>query len=198
MAVGIARVYGGGEARETEMIFSRMRRGEREAAERVYCAALAAARQPYFYLRCGVPDTLQGRFEMAALNLFPVLHRLMRDPGDDPELARLVAESFVDHMDDTLREVGVSDTRVPKRMKTLYESFAGRISAYGTALGAGEDALSAAIARNVFPDGGDEGHVRALTHYVLAAVRDVRDAEPLALRRGVLPFPEVERERPCA
>ncbi len=198
MAVGIARVYGGGEARETEMIFSRMRRGERAAAERVYCAALTAARQPYFYLRCGVPDTLQGRFEMVALNLFPVLHRLMRDPGDGPDLAQLVAESFVDDMDDTLREVGVSDTRVAKRMKTLYESFAGRISAYGTALGAEEDALRAAIARNVFPDGGDERHVQALTDYVLAAVRDVRDAEPAALRRGVLPFPEVESERPRA
>ncbi len=56
--------------------------------------SLAAARRPSFYLRCGVPDTLQGRFEMVALHLFPVLHRLMHDPGDDPELARLIAEAW--------------------------------------------------------------------------------------------------------
>ena len=108
------------------------------------------------------PTRLQGRFEMVALNLFPVLHRLMHDPGDDPELAQRVAESFVDDMDAALRDIGVSDTRVPKRMKTLYGSFAGRIAAYGKALGEGDAALGAAIARNVFPDGGDGGHVRAL------------------------------------
>jgi cytochrome b pre-mRNA-processing protein 3 len=181
-----------------EMFFSKTKRSEKEAAERVYCAALAAARAPHFYLRCGVPDTLQGRFEMVTLNLFPVLHRLTRDPGDDPELARLVTESFVDDMDDALREAGVSDTKVSKRMRTLYGSFAGRIAAYDKALVDGEEAFGAAIARNVFPDGDEDGHVRALTQYVLATLRDVRAAEPAALRRGALPFPEIEDERPPA
>ena len=178
------------------MLFSRIARSEKEAAERIYFAALAAARQPYFYLRCGVPDTLQGRFEMVALNLFPVLHRLTQDPGDDPELARRVAESLVDDMDGALRDVGVSDTKVPKRMKTLYGSFAGRIAAYGQALAEGEEALAAAIARNVFPNGGEAAHVSALSRYVTAAVGEIRAADPVALRRGALPFPEVESERP--
>ncbi len=196
MAAGIARVYGGDEAKGRRMLFSKARRSEREAAERVYCAALAAARQPHFYLRCGIPDTLQGRFEMVTLSLFPVLHRLMHDPGDDPALARRVAESLVEHMDDALREVGVSDTRVPKRMKTLYGSFAGRVSAYKQALGEGEEALSAAIARNVFPDGADERHVHALASYLSAAVRAMQAADLDAVRRGSLPFPEIEaRER---
>jgi cytochrome b pre-mRNA-processing protein 3 len=192
MAVGIARVYGGGEAKEPGMLFSRARRNEREAAERVYGAALAAARRPHFYLRCGVPDTLQGRFEMVALNLFPVLHRLTLDPGDDPELARRVAESFVDDMDDALRGVGVSDTRVPKRMKTLYASFAGRVVAYGQALGESEEAVGAAIARNVFPDGGEARHVVALARYLCDAVRAVGAADLSALRRGELSLPDVE------
>ncbi len=192
MAVGIARVYGGDEAKGRAMLFSRARRGEREAAERVYCAALAAARQPHFYLRCGIPDTLQGRFEMLTLNLFPVLYRLMHDPGDDPALARRVAESLVEDMDDALRGVGVSDTRVPKRMKTLYGSFAGRVAAYKQALGEGEEAFGAAIARNVFPDGGDERHVRALAAYLSAAVVAMQAADLDAIRRGALPFPEFE------
>ena len=174
------------------MLFSRTRRAEREVAERIYCAALAAARRPHFYLKCGVPDTLQGRFEMVALSLFPVLHRLMRDPGDGPELARLVAESFVDDMDGALRDVGVSDTRVPKRMKTLYGSFAGRIAAYGRALEEGEAALREAIARNVFPDGADDAHARSLALYLQAAVREARSADLVAIRECLVPFPELE------
>ena len=71
--------------------------------------AATAARRPALYLDYGVPDTLQGRFEMVALALFPVLNRLMHEPGDDPELARLVSESFVDDMDAAFREMGVSD-----------------------------------------------------------------------------------------
>jgi cytochrome b pre-mRNA-processing protein 3 len=171
------------------VFFSRTRRKEREAAEQIYSAVLAAARRPPFYLACGVPDTLQGRFEMVALNLFPVLNRLMHDPGDDPELARLVAESFVDDMDGTLRDIGVSDTKVPKRMKALYGSFAGRVTAYRRALGEGEEALAEAIARNVFPEGVRDGHAHLLAAYLREAVRDVRAADLVRLRRGEVPFP---------
>ncbi len=174
------------------MLFSRARRSERASAEAIYATVLSAAREPHFYLKCGVPDTLQGRFEMVTLSLFPVLHRLMHDPGDDPELARRVTESLVDHMDDALREAGVSDTRVPKRMKTLYGSFAGRIAAYGKALGEGEEALGAAIGRNVFPEGGEERHILALARFVRGAVSAMRVADLDAVRRGELPFPAVE------
>jgi cytochrome b pre-mRNA-processing protein 3 len=173
------------------ILFSNARRIERETAERIYCAALAAARQPHFYVACGVPDTLQGRFEMVTLHLFPILHRLMNDPGDDPALAQRVAESFVDDTDSALRDVGVSDTRVPKRMKALYGSFAGRIAAYGRALGEGEDALAAAIARNVFPDG-TQGDAPALTRYLAASVAALKDADLAAIRNGALPFPAPE------
>ena len=61
--------------------FSAKRRGERDVAARIYNACLAAARRPELYLSYGVPDTLQGRFEMVAFSLFPVLNRLMHEPG---------------------------------------------------------------------------------------------------------------------
>lgn len=176
------------------IFFSRAKRDERQAAERLYWAALAAARRPAFYVRHGVPDTLQGRFEMVALNLFPVLHRLMHEPGDDPELARAVAESLVDDMDGALRDVGVGDTRVPKRMRALYQSFAGRVTAYSQALGEGDEALADAVARNVFPEGGDREHVAALASYVGEAVRAVRGVELASLRRGDVPYPDVSAE----
>jgi cytochrome b pre-mRNA-processing protein 3 len=170
--------------------FARSRR-RREEAERIYAAALRAARRPALYCGYGVPDTLDGRFEMIALHLYPVFHRFMHEPGDDPELARLVSESFVRDMDAAFREMGVGDLSVPKRMTTLYRSFAGRIAAYREASGKGRAALKAAIARNVFPDGPAEAHALALAVYLDTAVAALRSASTEDLRRGELPFPPI-------
>ena len=170
--------------------FSDRRRRERAAAERIYAASVAAARRPQLYLALGVPDTLQGRFEMVALHLFPIMHRLMHDPGDDPELARLVSESFVAEMDASFREMGVGDLSVPKRMNALYRSFAGRMSAYKKGVEEGDEALLDAVARNVFPDGSADAHALALKAHLAAAVAAVRAADLEAIRRGDLPFPE--------
>src|SRR6187455_1527040 len=123
-----------GQGEDAMVLFSRKQRNEREAAELIYEACRAAARRRVLYLEGGVPDTLQGRFEMLALMLFPVLNRLMHEPGGDPELARLVSEVFVEDMDAVFREMGVSDPVVPKRMHTLYRSFGGRITAYRSAI----------------------------------------------------------------
>lgn len=177
------------------LFFSTRRRTERDVAQRIYAACQAAARRPTLYLDYGVPDTLEGRFEMVALALFPVLNRLMHEPGDDPELARLVSESFVDDMDAAFREMGVSDTSVPKRMKTLYSSFAGRIAAYRQALGEGEGALAAAVARNVFPDASRDDPARALAKYLQASVAAIGAADLAALRLGNVPFPLLDGTR---
>ena len=172
------------------ILFPSRKRRERDTSECIYAAAVAASRRPAFFLAYGVEDTLQGRFEMLALHLFPLLHRLMRDPGDDPDLARLVSEVMVVDMDDALRGLGVSDTRVPRRMKTLYRSFAGRISAYSEALSAGDAALAAAVTRNVYPEGAEDMRALALSRYLETAVLALRAADLDALRRGILPYPE--------
>jgi cytochrome b pre-mRNA-processing protein 3 len=168
--------------------FSAKRRGERDVAARIYNACLTAARRPELYLSYGVPDTLQGRFEMVAFSLFPVLNRLMHEPGDDPELARLVSESFVDDMDGAFREMGLSDTAVPKRMKTLYSSFAGRMTAYRQAIG-DRRALVEAVARNVFPEEAPDERAEMLAAYLTDATAAVVAADISELRRGNIPFP---------
>lgn len=177
------------------MLFSARSRREKEAAERIYAACLQAARQPALFTAFAVADTLQGRFEMLTLHLFPVLHRLMHAPGDDPALARLVSEAFVNDMDAALREIGVSDVAVPKRMKTLYRSFAGRIAAYKSAIEAGGGALEAAVARNVYPDAESDADGRSgqcaleLANYLDEAVAAMRTASLDSLRGGDAPFP---------
>ena len=171
------------------MLFSSRKRLDRVAAERLYTACVTAARQPALFLCFGVPDTLQGRFEMMAIHLFAVLNRLMHDPGDDPELARLVSECFVADMDAAFRDMGVGDLKVPKRMTTLYRSFGGRMAAYRTAVGEGDPALAAAIARNVFPDGAEGGRALDLALYLRSAAAAMARAELAQLRRGEAPFP---------
>jgi cytochrome b pre-mRNA-processing protein 3 len=188
MAGGGASVYCG---RLTAMIlFSSRRRGERDAAESVYAAAVAASRRPEMFLTYGVEDTLQGRFEMLSLHLFPLVHRLMVDPGDDAGMARLVSEVLVTDMDGAFREMGVGDLTVPKRMKTLYRSFAGRMAAYSAAMAAGGDELSRAIGRNVDPDGRCDLHADALSRYLRRTTAGFRAASLEELRRGNLPYPE--------
>lgn len=187
-AAGLPPVYGEDKAKRRMILFSGKRRNEREAAELIYEACRVAARRPALYAEGGVPNTLQGRFEMLALMLFPVLNRLMHDPGDDPDLARLVSEVFVEDMDATFREMGVSDPTVPKRMQTLYRSFGGRITAYRNALGE-NDALLQAVARNVFPEAPADPRSEALAAYLKRTVEGIATAELATLRLGAVPFP---------
>lgn len=181
------RLCGSDEA-ERMIPFSTRARRQREAAERIYAASVAASRRPELYLTLGVPDTLQGRFEMVALHLFPVVQRLMHDPGDDPDLARRVSESFVADMDAAFREMGVGDIKVPQRMTALYRSFGGRMTAYKQGLENGEGALVAAVARNVFPDDAGPG-AEALAAHLRRAVEALRSTGMAELRRGDMRFP---------
>jgi cytochrome b pre-mRNA-processing protein 3 len=189
MAAGAAA---GDEGRKRTMIFTTARRrSERDAADAIYASAVAASRRPGLYAGLGVPDTLDGRFEMLALSLFPPIERLMHDPGDEPDLARRVAETFVTDMDAAYREMGIGDTIVPKKMKLLYRSFAGRLSAYRIALPEGEDMLAAAIARNVFLDEAPAGSAAALARQAIAACAAFRAAPIDLLRRGEVVYPPV-------
>lgn len=172
------------------MIFqSARRRRERVAAEGLYAAIVAAARQPALYSGFGVPDTPDGRFEMIALHFRPVVHRLMERPDGDAAFARLLSEVFVADLDSTLREMGVGDLSVPKRMKALYASFAGRLTAYRNAAEQGEGALAAAIARHVSPTGGGSACL-GLARYLIAATASFDDATAAELRQGRAPFPD--------
>jgi cytochrome b pre-mRNA-processing protein 3 len=174
------------------ILFSSRGRQDREAAERLYAAVVAQARQPTFYSDWGVPDTLDGRFEMMALHLFAVTHRLMSESDGDPNVAQLLSETFVADMDSAFREMGVGDLSVPKRIKTLYRSYGGRMTAYGTGLREGPAALVEAIGRNVFPDGDPGRGALLLATYLDASVGALADAPLAEIRGGSLPFPPPE------
>ena len=119
-------------------------------AARLLQAVQAASRRPAFFGDSRIPDTLEGRFELMALNGALALIRLKSEPGAAP-----LAQAFTDRMfssfDAGLREAGVGDLSVPKQMRKLAGGFYGRLNAYAEALGENDqDAAASAIGRNVF------------------------------------------------
>ncbi len=116
--------------------------------EAIYGMIVAQAREPAFYASLNVPDTVNGRFDMLLLHLWMVLRQLRI--GEDSEAAgQALFDRFCADMDDNLREMGVGDLTVPKRMQEFGEAFYGRTAAYDAALAGGDNEMIAAIGRNI-------------------------------------------------
>ena len=131
------------------MIFARWRarRDARALIDHLHGEIVAAARRPALYRDCGVPDTLEGRFEMMSLHGDLLLRRL----GDlgATELAQEVVDRLFEGFDDALREMAIGDAGVVKRMTKFASAYFGRAAAYGPALTNGDEAaLAEALARN--------------------------------------------------
>ncbi len=133
-------------------VFSFLRRNPHErAGYTLYVAAVAAARDPFLYTAVGVADTLDGRFDLVGLHTFLVIRRLQAQPRPGPDLAQAVFDAMFNDMDVNLREMGVGDLSVGKKVKVMWEAFNGRATAYASALDAGDAAaLQAALLRNVW------------------------------------------------
>lgn len=118
-----------------------------EAALPLYQAVVARARRPHWYLDGGVPDTVDGRFDMVAAVLATVLLRLEDDPEAAEPSARL-AERFVDDMDGQLREIGIGDIVVGKHIGRMMAMLGGRLGAYRDGWAAGD--IRPALVRNLY------------------------------------------------
>jgi cytochrome b pre-mRNA-processing protein 3 len=129
----------------------------RALIEKIHGGIVAAARQEAFYAGYGVPDTVEGRFEMVTLHAMLALRALRHAPAPGPAMASALSDTVFRHFDETLREMGVGDASIAKRMMQLAGAFVGRCSAYEAALAAGElTPLEAALHRNIFaPQSGD-------------------------------------------
>ena len=155
-----------------------------ETALPLYNAIVTRAREPHWY-EAGVPDTVDGRFDMIATVLAFVLLRLEDDPAAAEASARLT-ERFVDDMDGQLRELGIGDIVVGKHIGKMMGMLGGRLGAYRTALA--ERTLGPALVRNLWR--GETPEPAALAHVetALLAFRDGLAARPTELLlEGVLP-----------
>ncbi|MGH6933415.1 MAG: ubiquinol-cytochrome C chaperone family protein [Dongiaceae bacterium] len=123
-----------------------------ERAQRLYRGIVEQARRREFYAMLGVPDSLDGRFEMVALHVFLILHRLKQagPQGDAALLGQALCDAMFADMDASLREMGAGDLGVAGRVKQMASGFMGRLAAYSDGLAAGPAALIQALRRNVY------------------------------------------------
>jgi cytochrome b pre-mRNA-processing protein 3 len=121
-----------------------------EAAALAYRRVVEQARRPGFFLDCGVPDTIDGRFELICLHAFLYLHRLKREQRHAGRLGQRFFDLMFADFDRSLREMGTGDLSVGREVKRMAEAFYGRINAYEDGLAADDSALQSALARNLF------------------------------------------------
>jgi cytochrome b pre-mRNA-processing protein 3 len=177
-------------------MFQRLRfRNDPQAKVRsLYGAIVAQARMPAFYGDYGVPDTVEGRFDMVLLHVYLVWRKLSKAGAAQRAVAQDVFDLFFQDMDESMRELGVGDLSVPRKVRAMGEAFYGRAGVYDAALADASDGpLAAALARNVFVGIEDaEAKSAPLARYVRAADRVLAGQPAEAIASGGITFPVPE------
>ena len=175
------------------------RKRHERAGFALYTQAVQAARDPYFYAELGVPDSMDGRFDMIGLHVCLLIERLQQAAAPGPALAQSVFDAMFSDMDHTLRELGVGDMSVGRKVKAMWEALHGRSLAYAAALQAGDRAaLAASLGRNVWrgePAGeGPDG----LAAIAMDRWRALQDQTLASLAAGTVTFAPAQVRRELA
>jgi cytochrome b pre-mRNA-processing protein 3 len=167
-------------------------RPEKAIGKALYAAIVQAARQPGLYGDAGVPDTLEGRLELILLHAALTIRLMRRDGG---EAGRIVSQVMFDTMfedfDIAMRELGLGDSGVGKKIRFMAEGFYGRAQSYALAL---EDAdptvLEQALSLNLLASESLDPRAAMLAGHVRAVVAALDATGGIALAQGKLPvFP---------
>ncbi|MES2984540.1 MAG: ubiquinol-cytochrome C chaperone family protein [Pseudomonadota bacterium] len=182
-----------------------------------YIALVAAARNPFFFTTAQVPDTIDGRFELIVLHQFLIQHRLVADaavrsPAGEPErserggavagaerplrealeqFGQFLSEAFFADMDRSLREMGIADTGVSKRIKKMGKSYHGSLQAYAAGL---SDAavLRTALARNLYGtvEQGDVAQLDRMARYIETMTAQLAAIDTATILEGHYRWPD--------
>lgn len=154
----------------------------------VYSAIVAQSRQTRFYAEWQVPDTVTGRFDMISLHLALLFRRLRSETVEQKEFSQAVFDLFFKDMDNSLREMGVGDLGVPKRIQKMGNIFFGLLASMSEAMDRNDQTeLQAVLSRNLF--NGETGpHVEALAAYLLAEDRALATQRAETITSGALSF----------
>ena len=167
-------------------------RQARVAGEALYAGLVDQARRPELYRELGVADRIDARFELYVLHLSLVLARLKGEGEAASETGQAVFDTFVGALDDALRELGVGDLSVAKKMRKLGEAVYGRVIGYQSAFAAGgRDDLAALLARAVYGEEAASETAEALADYALATHVVLADRRLEDILRGRLDWPAV-------
>lgn len=164
------------------------RMAQKDRAEALYWACVEQARSPVFYAELGVPDTLEGRFELITLHVGLLIRRLNAEGETGKAVAQDVFDAMFRELDSALREMAVGDMSVGKKIKAMGEAFYGRMKAYDDGLTAGDPRqLDAAFARNLLDEDASEADARPLSNYAISVQASLAGQDGEALMFGALP-----------
>lgn len=155
------------------------------AGRALYAKVVSQARSPALYAELGAPDTVEGRFELYSLHVYLILERLKGQGPQAADTAQALFDTYVSALDHALREMGVGDLSVGKRMRKLGEAFYGRVNSYEQALAELPDtaSLEALLTRTVY-ESADAAQLPRMVAYVLRQ-RESLAAQPVeALAAG--------------
>lgn len=173
-------------------MFGLWRKRSGDAVGEMHTRIVAASRDPALYGPRGLPDTVEGRFESLTLHTLLVLRRLRQLPDPAGDAAQELIDAVFAHLEIALRETGVGDFGVPKRMKKLARAFYDRTSRYDPVLDrADTDALAGEIATRL-PDAELEG-LRHVARALLSSERVLAKSDFGAILAGPVfapPMPE--------
>ena len=165
----------------------------RDAAAAAFAQIVEQARQPVFFAAYGVPDTLDGRFELICLHAFCYLHRMRAERPPAAALSQALFDTMFADLDRSMRELGVGDLSVGKHVKRMARSFYGRIRAYQEGIDSGDAVLGAALTRNLYGTRRDPvAAIGAMTEYVRRVVAELDRQEAAELLVGRIRFPNPE------
>jgi cytochrome b pre-mRNA-processing protein 3 len=170
----------------------------REAAERAWRRVVEHARQPAFFTAGGVPDTVDGRFELICLHAFLYLHRLKREYPQAAALGQRFFDTMFADFDRALREMGTGDLSVGREVRRMAEAFYGRIGAYEAGLAADDAVLQPALQRNLYgTKPASDDRLASMALYMRREVRHLLNQNNAALLCGEVQFgpPPAGREQ---
>ncbi|MGC2082892.1 MAG: ubiquinol-cytochrome C chaperone family protein [Bradyrhizobium sp.] len=167
--------------------FRKSPKSPRGTIQAIYGMIVAHAREPLFYKHLDVPDTVDGRLDLLILQLWLVLRRLRTVPGG-AKLSQALFDHFCSDMDANLREMGVGDLAVPKRMQKFGEAFYGRTAAYDLAWSESETRLAQALQKNIL-NGTHPESARLLAAHAARVAATLEACDDATLLRAAWRFP---------
>ena len=165
---------------------------DRCKAKDLYGAIVTGARRPAFYSGCGVEDTPEGRYEMIALHLFLVIDHLKGQGPEADRVAQRVMEAFVTDMDDSMREMGVGDLSVGKKVKRSTAGLYERFAAYRDAMAHGKANLAGQLAVYVPGLEGAPKGAAAIARFVEDSHARFAELATGKVLAGTVPFADVQ------
>lgn len=163
-----------------------------QVAAKLFNRLVVQARNRAFYERLGVPDTVDGRFDMVTLHTFLIFQRLKGQGDRSAILSQALYDALIKDMEASLRQLGAGDIGVGKRIRVMTEALQGRIKAYEAALAGSQLDIEGAIRRNLYgTTDPDMDAVRTVANYLRRA-KEMSDSQPIdRLMRGIFDFPPV-------